>query len=175
MPGNAKPPKLFSFFFLFKTQVKIHFYKWHMLCSFQHYHCRRDLYHCCFFGNYQIIIMIRFLTIRLLWLFQTPSGSTIVQSCTIETTQTSITWVSHYNHILDLLSIEYFLNPISILQPWPDKNTRCTEAEKTALQTTTNTLFVAQRIFTAFAVSILNELSGAIENWNEKPKQSRRI
>merc|ERR1712227_658061 len=56
----------------------------------------------------------------------TPSGSTIVQSCTIETTQTSIT---------------------------------CTEAEKTALQTTTNTLFVAQRIFTAFAVSILNELS----------------
>ena len=80
-----------------------------MLCSFQHYHCRRDLYHCCFFGNYQIIIMIRFLTIRLLWLFQTPSGSTIVQSCTIETTQTSITWVSHYSHILDLLSIEYFL------------------------------------------------------------------
>merc|ERR1712062_155977 len=56
----------------------------------------------------------------------TPSGSTIVQSCTVETTQTSIT---------------------------------CTEAEKTALQTTTNTLFVAQRIFTAFAVSILNELS----------------
>merc|ERR1712223_1486637 len=56
----------------------------------------------------------------------TPSGPTIVQSCTIETTQTSIT---------------------------------CTEAEKTALQTTTNTLFVAQRIFTAFAVSILNELS----------------
>merc|ERR1712062_926018 len=56
----------------------------------------------------------------------TPSGSTIVQSCTIETTQTSIT---------------------------------CTEAEKTALQTTTNTLFVAQRIFTAFAVSILSELS----------------
>ena len=138
-----------------------------MLCSFQHYHCRRDLYHCCFFGNYQIIIMIRFLTIRLLWLFQTPSGSTIVQSCTIETTQTSITWVSQYSHIFDLLSIEYFLNSFSnstSCDPDPKQNTRCTEAEKTALQTTTNTLFVAQRIFTAFAVSILNELSGAIDD-----------
>ena len=140
-----------------------------MLCSFQHYHCRRNLYHCCFFGNYQNIIMIRFLTTRLSWLFQTPSGSTIVQSCTIETTQTSITWVSHYSHILDLLSIEYFPNSISnsisceFQNPDPKQNTRCTEAEKTALQTTTNTLFVAQRIFTAFAVSILSELSGAIK------------
>ena len=123
--------------------------------------------------------MIRFLTIRLLWLLQTPSGSTIVQSCTIETTQTSITWVSHYSHILDLLwNISLIQFPILYLansKPLtPKLNTRCTEAEKTALQTTTNTLFVAQRIFTAFAVSILNELSGAIGNWNEKPKQSRR-
>jgi len=56
----------------------------------------------------------------------TPSGSTVISSCTIETTQTSIT---------------------------------CTDAEKTALQTISNTLLVAQRIFTAFAVSILSELS----------------
>jgi len=35
----------------------------------------------------------------------------------------------------------------------------CTDAEKTALQTVSNTLLVAQRIFTAFAVSILSELS----------------
>ena len=84
-----------------------------MLCSFQHYHCRWDLYHCCFFGNYQISTMIRFLTIRLSWLFQTPSGSTIVQSCTIETTQTSITWVSHYSHILNLFfNISLILFPI---------------------------------------------------------------
>merc|ERR1712072_126462 len=57
---------------------------------------------------------------------QTPSGSTVISSCTIETTQTSIT---------------------------------CTTEEKTALQTVSNTLLVAQRIFTAFAVSILSELS----------------
>merc|ERR1711990_285059 len=56
----------------------------------------------------------------------TPSGSTVISSCTIETTQTSIT---------------------------------CTDAEKTALQTISNTLLVAQRIFTAFAVSILSELA----------------
>merc|ERR1712038_1696685 len=56
----------------------------------------------------------------------TPSGSTVISSCTIETTQTSIT---------------------------------CTTEEKTALQTVSNTLLVAQRIFTAFAVSILSELS----------------
>merc|ERR1712088_850024 len=56
----------------------------------------------------------------------TPSGSTVISSCTIETTQTSIT---------------------------------CTDAEKAALQTISNTLLVAQRIFTAFAVSILSELS----------------
>ena len=37
---------------------------------------------------------------------------------------------------------------------------RCTTEEKTALQTVSNTLLVAQRIFTAFAVSILSELSG---------------
>merc|ERR1711936_1105840 len=55
-----------------------------------------------------------------------PSGSTVISSCTIETTQTSIT---------------------------------CTTEEKTALQTVSNTLLVAQRIFTAFAVSILSELS----------------
>merc|ERR1719400_3000256 len=35
----------------------------------------------------------------------------------------------------------------------------CTIEEKTALQTVSNTLLVAQRIFTAFAVSILSELS----------------
>merc|ERR1712212_384503 len=35
----------------------------------------------------------------------------------------------------------------------------CTDAEKTALQTISNTLLVAQRIFTAFAVSILSELT----------------
>ena len=135
-----------------------------MLCSFQHYHCRRDLYHCCFFGNYQIIIMIRFFTIRLLWLFQTPSGSTIVQSCTIETTQTSITWVSHYITFLIFYRLNISLILFPSCDPDPKQNTRCTEAEKTALQTTTNTLFVAQRIFTAFAVSILNELSGAIND-----------
>ena len=124
--------------------------------------------------------MIRFLTIRLLWLLQTPSGSTIVQSCTIETTQTSITWVSHYITFLIFyrLNISFILFPILYLANsktlTPKLNTRCTEAEKTALQTTTNTLFVAQRIFTAFAVSILNELSGAFKNWIEKPKQSRR-
>merc|ERR1719495_2666700 len=56
----------------------------------------------------------------------TPSGSTVISSCTIETTQTSIT---------------------------------CTDAEKTALQTISNTLLVAQRIFSAFAVSILSELA----------------
>merc|ERR1711863_227910 len=56
----------------------------------------------------------------------TPSGSTVINSCTIETTQTSIT---------------------------------CTDDEKSALQTISNTLLVAQRIFTAFAVSILSELS----------------
>ena len=37
---------------------------------------------------------------------------------------------------------------------------RCTDEEKTALQTISNTLLVAQRIFTAFAVSIISELSG---------------
>jgi hypothetical protein len=56
----------------------------------------------------------------------TPSGSTVISSCTIETTQNSIT---------------------------------CTDAEKTALQTISNTLIVAQRIFTAFSISILSELS----------------
>jgi len=56
----------------------------------------------------------------------TPSGSTVISSCTIETTQTSIT---------------------------------CSDAEKTALQTISNTLIVAQRIFTAFTISILSELS----------------
>merc|ERR1712037_563873 len=56
----------------------------------------------------------------------TPSGSTVISSCTIETTQTSIT---------------------------------CTDDEKTALQTISNTLLVAQRIFTAFSISILSELS----------------
>merc|ERR1719504_138932 len=56
----------------------------------------------------------------------TPSGSSVISSCTIETTQTSVT---------------------------------CTDTEKTVLQTVSNTLLVAQRIFTAFAVSILSELS----------------
>merc|ERR1711934_1210308 len=56
----------------------------------------------------------------------TPSGSTVISSCTIETTQTSIT---------------------------------CTDDEKSALQTISNTLLVAQRIFTAFSISILSELS----------------
>merc|ERR1712210_429478 len=51
---------------------------------------------------------------------------TVISSCTIETTQTSIT---------------------------------CTDDEKTALQTISNTLLVAQRIFTAFSISILSELS----------------
>lgn len=35
----------------------------------------------------------------------------------------------------------------------------CTDAEKTALQTVSNSLVLAQRIFTAFAVSIISELS----------------
>merc|ERR1711863_87934 len=35
----------------------------------------------------------------------------------------------------------------------------CTDDEKTALQTISNTLLVAQRIFTAFSISILSELS----------------
>merc|ERR1711990_959745 len=35
----------------------------------------------------------------------------------------------------------------------------CTDTEKAALQTISNTLLVAQRIFTAFAVSILSELT----------------
>merc|ERR1712110_1013354 len=56
----------------------------------------------------------------------TPSGSTVISSCTIETTQTSIT---------------------------------CTDDEKSALQTISNTLLVAQRIFTAFSISILSELA----------------
>jgi len=54
-----------------------------------------------------------------------PSSTSIATSCTIETTQTSVT---------------------------------CTATEKAALQTVTSSLSLAQRIFTAFAVSIQKEL-----------------
>ena len=69
------------------------------------------------------------------------------------------------HHILDLLSIEYFLNPISILRPWPKTKYQVHRGrEDSPTNNNKHTLFVAQRIFTAFAVSILNELSGAIDD-----------
>merc|ERR1711971_479886 len=75
--------------------------------------------------------------------FTCASMTTAVQTCT-----TAVSSTPSGSTVISSCTIETTQTSVT-----------CTDTEKTALQTVSNTLLVAQRIFTAFAVSILSELS----------------